>query len=330
MFQFTNTVILNSATDELSGKPKYTAHAATLTRPDAFEVKRVNTFLAYEAGKGGVTAIWKRNASRPLKPVSELKVTNWGPGIYQLNVEVRLSSYSMNSFYARATPHYKGMPMYFSFEILAADTPTQIAQKIEKVVKHIQVRYGSKWLNVTTVADVVTIEGIDEFQIFERVAIQKYEPLTNPCACNDVCNCDWIDQLVAYPADENGVFPDPDNTIVQGRLGFGTYEEITRNLRLPTAANTNWIAVNMDERAVPGALYDQYTIQYVKPRGIQGTDAVGDLVISSTDHVFLVRQDLVLDWETALANVAAATADGGITVIDGPGTYPLPTPKVGL
>lgn len=329
MFQFTNTIVLNTATDS-SGKAKYVAHAATATKPAVFEVKRVNNFNAYVAGKGGVVAIYKRNASNGVLAQAKLTAVNWGPGIYQLEVRLTLSQYSQNSFYSRAIPVPKGKPLYYSFEITATDTAAQIATKVKKAVDYINQRFGDRWINVSTTGANITIDALDEYQRFYHVAIQKYMPSTDPCACNDVCNCEWVDQVVAQEADETGTFPDPNNTLVQGREGFGTYTQITKDLRLPTMANTNWLAVNQEERAVPGALYDQYVIQYVKPRGIQGTDAVGDLVISSTDHVFFVKQDLVAAWETALADVAAATSDGAIQVIDGPGTYPDPSPTIGL
>jgi hypothetical protein len=124
--------------------------------------------------------------------------------------------------------------------------------------------------------------------------------------------------LNALPADETGVFPDPTATIVQGREGFGTYTHLMKDLRLPTAANTNWLAVNQEERPVPGALYNQYTIEYVKPRGIMGQSAVGMLATSSTLHVFYVKQDLVANFEAAM--VAAGLT---ITTQSLPTGYPL-------
>ncbi len=295
MFKFTQTIILNSNLDELSGLPRWVAD--TTSGSESFNVKRSNNFKSEF-----VTAVYKRVAAQPKLATSELTMAQFGQGVYQLAVQIDYPG-SQNSFYARPISYIKGKPLFYSFELDGTETATQVAEKVVKIVKHMASRFGDKWITVTNAAEVVTVTAIDEYQRFMKVAIQQYQPLDNPCACSSDCQCGWVDVL--------------EGDVVQGREGFGTFTQITKDLRLPTAANTSWLALNQDERAVPGALYNQYTIEYVKPRGIQGTDAVGHLVTSSTLHVFYVKQDLVASWEAALASAGLT-----LTAQDKPTGYP--------
>ena len=98
-------------------------------------------------------------------------------------------------------------------------------------------------------------------------------------------------------------------TIEQGVEGFGTYQWILKNLRLPTAARTSWTAINADEAPIIGAKYNEYIIRYCVNRGIMGGDAVGEVTKSLTTHVFYVNQSVSASFETALAIIAPT---GGI------------------
>lgn len=311
MYQFTTTTILNSATDS-SGKPKWSA-TTNSAGDQTFFVKKVNQFIASK-----VTAVYKREAAQPKLAEAVMVMDQWGKGIYQLAVYLDYQG-SQNSYYSRPTSYIKGKPLFYSFELNGTETATQVADKITKIVKHLETRFGEKWLNVSNSGATLTVQAVDEYQRFKKVAIQQYQPLENPCACADTCDCGWVDVLEALPADETGAFPDPDATIVQGREGQGTYTHLMKDLRLPTAANTSWLSPNQEERPVPGALYDQFTIEYVKERGIQGTDAVGDLVTSATLHVFYVLQGATMStaFEAALTSAGLTVTD-----MDQPTGYP--------
>ena len=102
---------------------------------------------------------------------------------------------------------------------------------------------------------------------------------------------------------------DTNFTIEQGKEGFGTYQWILKNLRLPTAARTSWTAINADEAPIIGAKYNEYVIRYCVNRGIMGGDAVGEVTKSLTTHVFYVNQSVSASFETALAIIAPT---GGI------------------
>ena len=96
---------------------------------------------------------------------------------------------------------------------------------------------------------------------------------------------------------------------VKGVNGFGTYSQLLKDLRLPTAANNHWLSVNKDEMPIVGALYTQFIITYYAPSCANPSfTAVGNRSMSETTHVFWVREDLVADFEAVLA---AIDPDGG-------------------
>ena len=55
---------------------------------------------------------------------------------------------------------------------------------------------------------------------------------------------------------------------------------------------------------IAGASYDEFILEYEKPRGIMGSDVVGDTTNSRTTHVFYVLSTLSADFLKALKPVA--------------------------
>ena len=70
---------------------------------------------------------------------------------------------------------------------------------------------------------------------------------------------------------------------------FGTYEQLTKDVKLLSLANTGLMALNKDELPIDGDLYDQYIINYKVEGRKLGTGAVGATVTSTTQHVFFVN-----------------------------------------
>lgn len=84
---------------------------------------------------------------------------------------------------------------------------------------------------------------------------------------------------------------------------FGTAEDLIKNFRLPSLANTNWLALNQDERPIPNAKYHQYVIEKAVERNdVHGIGAVGQKVISVTTHVFFINDNLDTDFEKVLTD----------------------------
>ena len=103
-----------------------------------------------------------------------------------------------------------------------------------------------------------------------------------------------------------------DTNIVLKEMGansFGTYSQIVKDLRLPTAANYQWTHVRQVETPIVGAIYNQYIIDYCAPATNEPLAVVGGRMDSHTTHVFWVKNDaaLIKEWETALKTIGAVT-----------------------
>lgn len=317
MFQYTNTILVNSATDLGSGTPKWSGQAEDLVAnppiPGSFNYKRVNKFI-----KDNVvdSIIYKREGRLPeYSTVTFDLSTITEPGLYRVALYLRYGQGNRNSFYSNDMT-FHGKPIWIEFRVNEGDTPATIAQTIVSNWQKYKVILDNKVLDVTTTGTTITFTAKDEFVRFiarpdsisnqnYAAAIEHYENKPSDCDCNDDCNCLYIPIIIARHEDETGY--DGDNVIVEGREGFGTWYQITKDLRLPTMEARRFTALNEEELPIPGALYNQYTLHYVKRRGVLGTNAVGDLVTSGTTHVFFVRQDLATAFETAIANIGTVT-----------------------
>lgn len=263
MFQYTNTIVLNSLKDVTTGL-------------NNIEVRRVNKFL-----RSNVSAMYKRAASDPVIGKAEFTITNPGAGIYRLKLYIRLSG-SQNSYYSNDFV-FKGKPFVYEFKIASNSTAaTSVAEEIKRVIDKIQAFYGDKYIKTEVAGNKLTIHGVDEYQLFTEAKIQKLNTAANNPLTNEV-------------------FEDvTEGTITKSVEGFGTYTHILKDLRLPTIEARKFEAVNQEELPVPGAKYNQYIIEYKVDRGLFGGAAVGQQVTSKTTHVFYVLDSLATGFETAL------------------------------
>lgn len=289
MFKWTNTSIVNSNLDS-SGKPKWSAQAEDTSSGvvGSFEFKRVNKFL-----KPNVVAIYKREAADPVLGKVIFTMENQGVGNYRVALYIRLSG-SQNSYYSNDFV-FKGKPLMYEFAVKdASATATDIAKEAARVIEKIQTIYGDHWIKASANGNNLVIEGTDEYQLFTRAEIQKFDPTA-------LVGGEFVTIATALPADD----PDHDgaNTIVKSKEGFGTYWMILKDLRLPTMEARRFAGINEEELPVPGAKYNEYIINYCVNRGIMGGDAVGEITRSLTTHVFYVKQDLAAGFEAALGEI---------------------------
>lgn len=288
MFQYTNTIVLNSLKDVTTGLDKIVGGT------DCVEVRRVNKYL-----KSNVSAMYKRAASDPVIGKAKFTIINPGVGIYRLKLYMRLSG-SQNSYYANDFV-FKGKPFVYEFRITSAKTaPADVAKEIKRVIDKIQAFYGDKYIKVETSEATLTIHGVDEYQLFTEAKIQKLNTAANNPLTNEV-----FEDVI-------------EGTITKSVEGFGTYTHILKDLRLPTIEARKFEAVNQEELPVPGAKYNQYIIEYKVDRGLFGGAAVGQQVTSKTTHVFYVLDSLATGFETALKVL------GTITEIKDPGAGNAP------
>lgn len=298
MFQFTGTYLINSNLDS-SGKPRWTSQAEdTMQDPvvkGSFNVKRVNKFI-----KDNVVSIYKSVGYNPTLATVTFTIKNDGVGLYRIALYIRYDG-NRNSFYANDMV-FQGKPLWIEYEIKDnSESANDIAARIVKNAGLYKQMWDNKVFAISAAGNIVTIAAMDEYERFMRADIEKFMTNDNTCACSDVCSCSYQVIKSAKPADDPEY--DAENTITQGKAGFGTYSNIIYDLRLPTMEARRFAGINQEELPIPGALYNQYTIKYCKYRGILGSDVVGSPSKSLTTHVFYVNQAIADEFEAALANI---------------------------
>lgn len=305
MFKYTSTNVINTTKDS-SGKELFSGST------DSFNVKRVNNFKAKN-----IAAIYHspyvapRLAKAALDLGSDLlkdPKTNEKPQKgehFRLSIYIRLDQSSQVSYYSNDMV-FKGKPL--SVEFVWQDGAENTASYLANIIKKYEVAvYEKPIVKVSAEGSILTIDATDQYQRFYTVELEKYDAE----AYHGMG--EYIPMLKALPTkvgDGKGNYVDNnttlnpdftlDATIEQGYEGFGTYEYILHNLRLPTPARTRYLAQNQDESPIVGAHYDEFVIKYCVNRGIMGNNAVGDMVTSMTTHVFYVNHTVLDSFKQAL------------------------------
>lgn len=299
MFQFTTTTIVNSLQDYNFPANDLITEIKEGNTVKGIHIKRDFNFLA-----DNVEAIYKRAASDPVMAQATIDLTEVSAPsadtTFRIAIYIRLSG-CQNSYYANDFV-FKGKPFYIEFLWKNGETAANVAKKVVKIAKkYQQMVYEYQLLSITEDAGVLTIEGTDEYQTLTKIDLEKFDE--NKGAWQEGGHVGAFESIASI---EEG------NDIValvhQAEQGFGTYRNMIKDYRLPTAANTRWNKIVQDETPVVGAKYNQYTIVYCVNRGIMGGDAVGEVVKSKTTHVFFVKQDLATAFETQLAKIGTVTA----------------------
>ena len=195
--------------------------------------------------------------------------------------------------YIYSTPWYhKGKPFWVEFIVKKGDKAKDIADRVEKTIKSNHIFQVDKDLiNVANDgAGKITLEGATEYQRFRKIEINIFE-----------ADADYAD-VVTELNPNKVVASDAIALVTKGKNAFGTYSQIVKDLRLPTAANYQWLATRKVEIPIVGAVYNQYIIEYHAPANSHPLSVVGGRLDSHTTHVFWVKNDteLVTAWENAL------------------------------
>lgn len=244
---------------------------------------------------------------------------------------------------------YKGKPLFIEFSAKKGEGADVVAKRVKSIAdKYMLLMYGSKVLdlqitataavtadpgNNITAADAVgkvKIIGINGYQQIKKAILQKFDPEAKTVDCCTTSG-EYVDVKVGVPVvfttdaagvvtisstkiDESGetvALASNEVAIEPGLEAFGDYNWIIHNLRLPTAANTNFWAPTRDEMPIPGTQYTQFIVRIAKERdGIAG-GAVGMRVTSVTTHVLYVA------GKVGTAGTAAkAVKDAFTTLLD--------------
>ena len=287
---FQTQTIINSNLDPDSGKGVKLFKAAD----GVLRIKRDFNFYKNKDGYGKVCAIRKRAGYDAKLCRAEVDFANLTDalvptsGVTYARFDIYLGVEGAEPF-IYATPWVqKGMPFWVEFTVKSGDTATTIAENVAKLIKTNHIFLHDKDLiNLTVEGTKLVLEGATEYQRFRNIEINKFTMK------------DDYSEEVAKLGDTNIVLKE------RGENAFGTYSQITKDLRLPTAANWQPYHIRKVETPIVGAIYNQYIIEYVAPATNEGLGAVGQKLESTTTHVFWVKNDtsLISEWETALEQV---------------------------
>lgn len=298
MFQFTTTTVINSAKD-------YTNPSVELFKGNSkyFDVKRVNRFKVKN-----IRSVYKQdpvaqsNAKATIdmsKVKTVLTTSKATKGTFRVEIYVHLAQSNNNPLYSN-TWVVKGRPWTFEFSATSTEDAGAIVDKVIKMINKFKLfTMDTEQLKATKEGTKLALTAQDPYQIFSKVELQYFDP--NIGTTTGCCT-----PRGEYAPVENYGVTDV-TTITPGNEGFGTFEWIMRNLRLPTAEQTRWNALYQDDRPMVGATYTQYTLEYCENRGILGGDAVGEETKSVTTHVFFVNQAVKTQFEAALSAAGITT-----------------------
>ena len=247
-----------------------------------------------------------------------------------------------NSFYSNDFV-FKGKDFHYEWT-KKQNTAAKVAKMINKIIK----LYGDVYLKVYTEEDTeldreVLVFENDNYGIFTEAELKVYLADASDCCtfreggwstvdalpselhyCNTENTC--TTPRVPYKTSEDNedyyqeAVPAGGSTPATPQLGgwlvsyygvngFGTYEQLLKDLRLPTMENFRWMSPTASEMPIPGNKYVQYTIHQISCRGVLGGSAVGEVTHSKTTHVFFVPTcgcgdsgDLDAVMQTAIVN----------------------------
>lgn len=261
MFQFTTTTVINSLTDFTTGKDLVENENGVIS------IKRHNPFKVANIESivrtAGVDAT--HDSVSFTIAVENDAVTN----DQRIELYVR-STGNADPMFANAML-FKGKPLYIE---IPAGTKTTDLDKMAN--KYCNLMFGGENQLLTSASgNTLTITCTNGYQRITKAAIAT--------------------------RDDKGNFgKGVDVTVTPGNEGFGDYEHMIKDLRLPTSANLRWKRTMEDEMPTPGDLYNQYILTYTVDRGILGMDAVGQKTVSTTTHIFWVNNAVDTDFQTAL------------------------------
>ena len=295
---FQTQTIINSNLDPDSGKGVvlFEGEKVDGVQKDVLKIKRDFLFV-----KDNVDCIRRRKgyaAELCEATIDFTKLTSVVPTDHAVNY-LRLDIYlgvDGAEPYIYSTPWYhKGKPFWVEFLAKKGDNAKALADRLEKTIKSNHMFQVDKDLiKVTNAGEgTITLTGATEYQRFRKITINIFEEAAD------------YDNEVAAMNPNKAQAAGPIALVKFGKNAFGTYSQIIKDLRLPTAANYQWSAIRQVETPIVGATYNQYIIEYHAPANNHPLGVVGGRPDSYTTHVFWVKNDtdLVSAWETALKKV---------------------------
>jgi len=314
MFKFSTNTILNCTAAQLKSNAFTTVNGvdASNWKSADYENSKITgvegKWLAIERlgtfRKGNVTKIFRRDGFEGTKGKVVVKcatatynsygnTTTEAAGIYRILLYIKLSG-SNNSYFANDFV-FKGKPLAYEYESTTgtgADIATGLAAAITKETR----RFGSKYIKATVSSDELTIEAVGPdaaYELFTQAELQKFDANYNSALIGGEY------RKVAGATVTNTPCKNP----------FGTYWQIMKDLRLPTADALRFGAIVADDRPALGGVYTQFIIYMCVDRGIMGGDAVGEITKSVTAHSIWVPVDAANDFAALLTKYTGITPE---------------------
>lgn len=157
-----------------------------------------------------------------------------------------------------------------------------------------------KLYTVSVEGEKITLEMADNY-----ITVRKAEVMDLVCdgACGEVGQVSKL----AYTFDlkDSSVY-------TKNNVGFGTYDYMIHNLRLPTYANIRFASPAESEMPVKGGKYTQYSFEYTVPRRLGGLSVAGQKTESTTIHTFFVLNSLDFEDATGISPVEPAVNAEGV------------------
>ena len=292
MYQFTKETIINSNLDSNGVSTKFFADDAN----NVFSVLRSGNFPAAR-----VTSAIKIPYVAPVKEVLTKTITTANSDttkVYRLYVRLKRIG-SFTSDYANAMTR-NFLEKFYEVSGVTSGTATTLVSSLESAINKENNFKDNVYFTVSKSGATITLTAIDEYTHFEKVEI--HEVKASSASLTGYDSFTVLEDVFAT------------GTLTAGTEGFGTVKQITKNLRLPTLANTNWLAIGQDERPVPGGQYTAYVLKLKTVDAEQGgVSTIGQELTSITTHKFYVLSTLVSAWETALTEAGiqvTLAADG--------------------
>lgn len=298
---FQTQTIINSNLDPDSGNAGKEVKLFAVAE-NALRIKRDFVFAKDDA-RGKVMAIRKAEgyeaepcvATIDFSAIAEIQPSTEEPKKY-CRLDIYLGVEGAEPF-IYATPWVqKGMPFWVEFTVTEKNKGA-IAEVVAEMIKKNHLFLVDKdLLHVEAEGNVLTLTGATEYQRFRNVEVRTF-------AATD----DYAELVGELAKIKDGKVAEGEAIceVERGKNAFGTYSQIVKDLRLPTAANYQWSHIRQVETPIVGAIYNQYIIEYCAPATNEGLGAVGARLESHTTHVFWVKNDadLIAEWEEALAAI---------------------------
>lgn len=239
-----------------------------------------------------ITAVYKTAGHGPTMCQATIDLTGLEVGDYRLDVTLGTDGASPLIF---AKPDVQnGIPFWVGIHVDSTVDEAFVKELVHTINKNKLFTIGDNLLTVEATGTTLTLTGNSEFLRFRKVELMKFE------AANE-------------DSQEKTTKVDGKVTINEkGRNGFGTYSHIIKDLRLPTGANLAFNHLRQDETPNISATdtasaYTQYVIEYEAPSSIRGTQVVGSVNHSYTQHVAWVAAGV--DFDTLLSDANVTKVD---------------------